>query len=127
MPLRQFNDEGVLDQVALHLLLLLNGGRWGWGRGLLEEQLRRQRRHGSRRRGRRWETAVVVVDKGLHRLQGLVEGLVVRMCGKGVLDQVLKAEAVLLYTSHRLVKEVLQAEGLASPAPTGTPHRPQLD
>ena len=51
---------------------------------------------------------IVVIEKVLDHVQGVIEGGVVRMILGSVLDQILKAETVLLDPGHWLVQEILQ-------------------
>ena len=55
---------------------------------------------------------VVVIEEVLDHVQGVIEGGVVRMILRCVLDQILKTETVLLDPGHWLVKEILQRQRL---------------
>ena len=55
---------------------------------------------------------VVLVEERLDHVKRLREGGTVRMIRRGVLDQVLQAETVLLHPRHRLVQQVLQGQTL---------------
>ena len=96
--LGQLHSEGVLDEVPLRTLLM---------RIQLSSVLH-----------------VVIVEEGLDHVERLCEGCSVRVVGRGVLDQVLQAEAVLLHPGHRFVKQVLQGEALSLLLPF---QRSQLD
>ena len=106
VSLAQLHDERVLDQVTLHLPLTPSSSP-------LHQHLGGERGE----RGLHWlrysSLMVVVVDKGLDDAQGVRQRLVVGVAGGRVLDEVLQAQAVLLHSRHRLVKEVFQAERLA--------------
>ena len=55
---------------------------------------------------------VVVIEKVLDHVEGVIEGGVVRMILGSVLDQILETETVFLDPGHWLVQEILQGQRL---------------